>query len=64
MISHANIMWTIRSAAPVVHVQDRERFLSFLPLSHIAERMMPPDGVLRGAAGVAEAPRRRAVQVG
>src|SRR4029078_1268839 len=40
MISHANIMWTIRSAAPVVHVREQERFLSFLPLSHIAERMI------------------------
>ena len=40
MIDHANIMWTIRSAASVVHVREGERFLSFLPLSHIAERMI------------------------
>ena len=40
MISHANIMWTIRSSASVVHVREGERFLSFLPLSHIAERMI------------------------
>ena len=40
MINHANIMWTIRSAASVVHVREGERFLSFLPLSHIAERMI------------------------
>ena len=40
MISHANVMWTIRSAAAVVHVREGERFLSFLPLSHIAERMI------------------------
>ena len=32
MISHANIMWTIRSAASCVHVHEGERFLSFLPL--------------------------------
>ncbi len=40
MISHANIMWTIRSAVSVVHIREGERFLSFLPLSHIAERMI------------------------
>jgi len=40
MLSHANIMWTLRSAASVVHLREGERFLSFLPLSHIAERMI------------------------
>ena len=40
MISHANIMWTLRSSASVVDVREGERFLSFLPLSHIAERMI------------------------
>ncbi len=40
MISHANIMWTIRSAAELFDIRERERLLSFLPLSHIAERMM------------------------
>ena len=40
MISHANIVWTIRSSASVVHLREDERFLSFLPLSHVAERMI------------------------
>ncbi len=40
MVSHANIMWTIVSAAELVQIGDRERLISFLPLSHIAERMM------------------------
>ena len=40
MISHDNIMWTIRSAVAFAHLRESERFLSFLPLSHIAERMM------------------------
>jgi len=40
MITHANIMWTIRSAASLANLREGERFLSFLPLSHIAERMM------------------------
>ncbi len=40
MISHANVMWTLRSSVSVVHVREGERFLSFLPLSHIAERMI------------------------
>jgi len=40
MISHANIMWTIRSAVSLLDIHQGERFLSFLPLSHIAERMI------------------------
>lgn len=40
MISHANVMWTLRSAISVFDLREGERFLSFLPLSHIAERMI------------------------
>jgi len=40
MISHANIMWTLRSVTPAYGIGQGERLLSFLPLSHIAERMM------------------------
>ena len=40
MITHANIMWTIRSSVSMFHIREGERLLSFLPLSHIAERMM------------------------
>ncbi len=40
ILTHANIMWTIRSAAALVHLTTGERFLSFLPLSHVAERGM------------------------
>ncbi len=40
MITHANIVWTLRSAISVFDLCEGERFLSFLPLSHIAERMI------------------------
>ncbi|HET9076452.1 MAG TPA: AMP-binding protein, partial [Acidimicrobiales bacterium] len=40
MISHRNIMWTLRQVTPVYGVGEGDRLLSFLPLSHIAERMM------------------------
>jgi long-chain acyl-CoA synthetase len=40
MITHANIMWTIRSSVSMFQIREGERLLSFLPLSHIAERMM------------------------
>lgn len=40
LITHSNIMWTIRQVAPVYDVGAGDRLLSFLPLSHIAERMM------------------------
>ncbi|HET9078237.1 MAG TPA: long-chain fatty acid--CoA ligase [Acidimicrobiales bacterium] len=40
MITHGNIMWTLRSVTPALGIGQGERLLSFLPLSHIAERMM------------------------
>ena len=40
MLTHANIMCALRSVTPVYDVGEGERLLSFLPLSHIAERMM------------------------
>jgi long-chain acyl-CoA synthetase len=40
VISHANIMWSLRCVAPAYDIGEGERFLSFLPLSHIAERMV------------------------
>ena len=40
MISHGNIMWTLRNVTPVYGIGKGDRLLSFLPLSHIAERMM------------------------
>ncbi|MGO8875019.1 MAG: AMP-dependent synthetase/ligase [Acidimicrobiales bacterium] len=40
LISHSNIMWTLRQVTPVYNIGQGERLLSFLPLSHIAERMM------------------------
>lgn len=40
MVSHANIMWTLRSATHPYRIGEGDRLLSFLPLSHIAERMM------------------------
>ena len=38
MITHENVAETIRSLTRVVSVGPTDRFLSFLPLSHIAER--------------------------
>jgi long-chain acyl-CoA synthetase len=38
MITHRNVAETIRSITEVVPVGPTDRFLSFLPLSHIAER--------------------------
>jgi long-chain acyl-CoA synthetase len=63
MITHHNIMWTLRQVAPVYSLTEGDRMLSFLPLSHIAERMMSeftPIGVggetwfARGLATVAQ----------
>jgi long-chain acyl-CoA synthetase len=38
MISHANIMATLRSLTSIISLRPTDRFLSFLPLSHITER--------------------------
>ena len=38
MITHANVAETIRAITDIVPVGPGDRFLSFLPLSHIAER--------------------------
>ncbi|MGV3760408.1 MAG: AMP-dependent synthetase/ligase [Actinomycetota bacterium] len=38
MISHANVMATLRSLTSIIDLEPTERFLSFLPLSHITER--------------------------
>lgn len=38
VISHANIMATLRSLGSLIELRPSDRFLSFLPLSHITER--------------------------
>lgn len=38
MISHANVMATLRSLMSLIDLRPSDRFLSFLPLSHITER--------------------------
>lgn len=39
MLSHKNILSNVKGACEVIHVTDKDTFLSFLPLSHIFERM-------------------------
>jgi long-chain acyl-CoA synthetase len=46
MITHANVMSTVRSITGVVPITPDDRFLSFLPLSHIAERVVSHFGQL------------------
>jgi long-chain acyl-CoA synthetase len=38
MLTHGNVMANIEHITRVVHIDEHDRFLSFLPLSHIAER--------------------------
>jgi long-chain acyl-CoA synthetase len=40
MLTHGNLIWTLRHATMPFDFGPGERLLSFLPLSHIAERMM------------------------
>jgi len=39
LLSHRNILSNVKSALEVIHVTDKDTFLTFLPLSHILERM-------------------------
>jgi long-chain acyl-CoA synthetase len=39
MLSHANVTWTAQSIGHAIEIHDNHELLSFLPLSHIAERM-------------------------
>ncbi|MBW2698261.1 MAG: long-chain fatty acid--CoA ligase [Deltaproteobacteria bacterium] len=46
MLTHQNVVWTGDSLAQLLNV-DRPSFLSFLPLAHIAERMVSHYGQIR-----------------
>lgn len=50
MLTHASIAFTLRSLTTVVPIGPDDRFLSFLPLSHIAERMVSHFGQI-GSGG-------------
>ncbi len=39
MLSHTNLVWTSASAAEALSATDEDQFLSYLPLSHIAEQI-------------------------
>ncbi len=39
MLSHNNVLWTTKALAQAIPVYEDDELLSFLPLSHIAERM-------------------------
>jgi long-chain acyl-CoA synthetase len=39
MITHGNVMWTLKSAPQRFEIAPHDRLLSFLPLSHVAERL-------------------------
>ena len=49
VLTHANIMATLRSVTEIVPLSPDDRFLSFLPLSHITERSVSHFGLI--AAG-------------
>lgn len=44
MITHGNVMSTVRSITSVIDITPSDRFISFLPLSHIAERVVSDFG--------------------
>jgi long-chain acyl-CoA synthetase len=50
MITHANVMATMRSLTSLIDLRSDDRFLSFLPLSHITERSISHFGQIVGGS--------------
>jgi long-chain acyl-CoA synthetase len=50
MITHANVMATMRSLTSLIEIGPDDRFLSFLPLSHITERSISDFGQITSGA--------------
>jgi long-chain acyl-CoA synthetase len=50
MITHANVMATMRSLTSLIDIRPDDRFLSFLPLSHITERSISHFGQIVSGA--------------
>jgi long-chain acyl-CoA synthetase len=46
VLTHANVMATLRSVTQIVPLSPDDRFLSFLPLSHITERSVSHFGLI------------------
>ena len=46
VLTHANVMATLRSVTEIVALSPDDRFLSFLPLSHITERSVSHFGLI------------------
>lgn len=40
MLSHDNVTWMVKSVLPYYHMDDKDRVLSYLPLSHVAAQMI------------------------
>ncbi|MFC1654796.1 AMP-dependent synthetase/ligase, partial [Myxococcota bacterium] len=40
MLSHDNLIWTAKSLSRANHIEESDQVLSFLPLCHVAERLM------------------------
>jgi long-chain acyl-CoA synthetase len=52
MLSHANLTWTASAQQDLVHVDETDYVLSYLPLSHIAEQMFTIHGAITNGCGV------------
>jgi long-chain acyl-CoA synthetase len=52
MLSHANLTWTASAQQDLVHVDESDCVLSYLPLSHIAEQMFTIHGAITNGCGV------------
>jgi long-chain acyl-CoA synthetase len=49
-LTHRNVAFTVGALMSVAHVDNHDRFVSFLPLSHIAERVVSHFGQIAGGA--------------
>lgn len=50
MLSHHNLIWTAQAVVDALSIRADDRFLSYLPLSHIAEQMISLHGPMQVGA--------------
>ncbi len=50
MLSHHNLIWTAQAVVDALGIEASDRFISYLPLSHIAEQMISLHGPMRAGA--------------
>jgi long-subunit acyl-CoA synthetase (AMP-forming) len=52
MLTHRNVVWTARAIVETLEMTERDRLVSYLPLSHIAEQILSHHAPMQAGASV------------